>query len=160
MKFKIKRSNARTIEEWISLYEQKTGDKMYIPEGFVLNYLPDRGFALLKADLDTGIMIIYHLCGDSKFWRDVAELIAKNSNLKCISSIATRSIRPYMRFWHWDIVKEFDIDNQKKFICKDEQGRKVVITHKGFDDKSNTPTYFVTQYLNEKVVDAGGKNAI
>ena len=34
-----------------------------------------------------------------------------------------------------------------EIFCKDELGRDVVITHRGVDEKTGIPTYYVTKYL-------------
>ena len=39
------RSKAKTFDEWVEYYEQKTGDKYKCPNGYRVYYLPDRGFA-------------------------------------------------------------------------------------------------------------------
>lgn len=150
--YTLTRATARTLEEWIRLYEKTTGDEVDVPKGFVIYYLPERGFALLKADMDGEMVIIYHVCGDAKFWRDMAELLAAANELKYLATICTRNIDAYIRFWHWQVVKEYNQNNHKRYICQDTSGRKVVITHRGFNEKKNRPDYWVTQYLQESVV--------
>lgn len=145
--YKITRANAKTLEEWIALYKQKTKDVVSIPEGFVLNFIEDRGLAIMKAVPQSKLLIIYDLCGDAKFWRDMAEVGAKQNGLRYISTICTRSIEPYIRFWHWKIQTKSVINGQARYICLDERQRYVVITHKGINEVTGKPDYWVTQYL-------------
>lgn len=147
---KITRATAKTLKEWAELYEDKTGDKAILPKGFRLYFLPERGFAMYQIDTVGKIMMVYRLCGDAKFWHDVAELIAYQTGMKYISTIVSREIKAYMRFWHWDVIEEFTLNNEKRFICKDSQGRKVVLTHNGIQ-ANGMPTYWCTQYLYEGI---------
>lgn len=149
-KKKVTRANARTFEEWMALYKQKTGDYVSVPPGFTLNFLEDRGICVMKPEADTGIFVIYDLCGDAKFWRDLAELYCRQNGLKCISTICTRRIRPYIRFWGWKIIKEQHINGQERYICKDKLDRYVVITFKGINEISHRPDYWVTEYMGHE----------
>ncbi len=142
---------ARTLQEWIDMYEKKTGDKAVLPEGFSLYWLPNRGFAEYKIDENSGILMIYAVCGDGKFWRDLGELICRLNKLKCISTICTRNVETYIRFWHWKIVEGQNKDGKKRFVCRDELNRPVILTYKGADDKGE-PAYWVTQFINENEV--------
>lgn len=145
--YKITRSNAKTLEEWVELYTRKTGDKVDVPKGFSVNFLEERGFALIKAVPKDKMVMIYHMCGDARFWRDMAELAAVQSGMRYLAAICTRNIEAYIKFWHWTIKEQQEIDGQKRFICIDTLGRYVVITRKGFNDKTGEPDYWVTQYL-------------
>lgn len=154
MQYKITRANAKTLEDWCKLYTEKTGDEVDIPEGFQIYYLPHRGFSLMKADFEGGILMVYHLCGDIKFWYDVAELLCQqNPQLRCISTICTRNIDAYCRLWHWEIVKKEEINGEKRYVCKDDLGRKVIITHCGYIRDTRKSKYFVTKYLYERLVE-------
>lgn len=141
----------KTLQAWIDMYEKKTGDKAVLPEGFSLYWLPNRGFAEYKIDEKNNILLIYIICGDGKFWRDLGELICRLNHLKCISSILTRNIEAYIRFWRWEIVKVQNKDEKKRFICRDQLNRFVIITYKGADD-NGSPAYWVTQFINKNEV--------
>lgn len=140
---------SRTLEEWIKFYEDKTGDPVLLPVGFQMFWLAERGFCQYKIDVEGKMLIIYQVSGDAKFWHDMGEVICLANNLDYMATICTRNIKAYIRFWQWSIVEEFDINNQKRFICKDINGRKVVITHQGINDKGN-PTYYVTQSMKKQ----------
>ena len=130
-------SKPHTLEEWINFYENKSKEEFEVPNGFIFNWLPTRGFSLMKPDPEGGMLIIYATCGDGKFWRDVGEMLALNNGLT----------KPYIRFWGWKIVRQTEVDGQKRFFCKDNLGRNVVITHKCICDDTHLPCYYVTQYL-------------
>lgn len=152
-KQKVNRGNARTFEEWQEVYKDKTGDYISVPKGFTLNFLEHRGVCVMKPDYESGIFIIYDLCGDAKFWRDLAELFCRQNGLKCISTICTRKIRPYIRFWGWKIQKEEHVNGQERYFCKDDMGRWIVITFKGINEISHRPDYWVTQYMSTEPPD-------
>lgn len=139
-----------SLAAWIEIYEKKTKDKADIPEGYQLLYMAERGFAVIKPDLEGKMMIVYETCGDAKFWRDVCELMCCSMGLEYIATICTRHIKPYIRSFGWEILKEECRNGHYRFICQDSIGRLVVITHKDISDTTGEATYWVTQYLNKK----------
>lgn len=140
-------SKPRTLQEWVRFYEEKSKEKFEVPDGFLFQWLPTRGFSLVKPDIEGGILMIYSTCGDGKFWRDVAEMLALNNGMTKLMTICIRKIEPYIRFWHWKIDKVQEVNGQKRYFCTDELGRNVLITHRGVNTETNLPTYVVTQYL-------------
>ena len=136
-----------TLEEWIKFYEEKYKEKLEVPKGFIFQWLPTRGFSVMKPDKTGEILMIFSTCGDGRFWRDVAEMLALNNGMRCLMTICIRKIEPYIRFWHWKITETQDIDGQKRYFCIDEQGRNVLITRRGFNEEAQIPTYVITQYL-------------
>ena len=146
-RYKITRATARTIAEWIELYEAKTKDKLDVPEGFTINFLETRGFAVWKADVKGNMLFIYHVCGDAKFWRDMGEMLCRQNGLRYISTICVRNVEAYIRFWNWEIQERHVVNGHKRFICKDQLGRCVVLTYKYNVIASGADAYWVTQYL-------------
>ena len=140
-------SKPHTLDEWIKFYEEKSKEKLEVSQGFLFQWLPTRGFSEMKPDLEGGILMIYSTCGDGKFWRDVGEMLALGNKMTKLMTICIRKIEPYIRFWHWKIVKKQEKNGQYRYFCIDELGRNVLITHRGFDEKTGLPTYCVTQYL-------------
>lgn len=139
-----------SLAAWVDIYEKKTGEKANFPEGYRLFYLAERGFALMKPVPEDKIMIVYEVCGDAKFFRDLAEIYACSMGLEYICTICTRHIKPYIRAFGWRILKEECKNEQCRYICDDSIGRLVVITHMCTNDVTNEPQYYVTQYLNKK----------
>lgn len=141
------RSKAKTFDEWVQFYEQKTGDKYKCPNGYRVYYLPDRGFAQLNRS--GNMLLIYIVCGDGKFWHDFAEVIASAMGCKALGSICTRPPLPYIRFWGWKIERKEEKDGFFRFWCRDKQGRRVLLTPKHVEDNGDV-TYWVTQYLKKE----------
>lgn len=139
-----------SLAAWVELYEKKTGEKADFPEGYRLFYLAERGFAVMKPCPEDKMLIMYEVCGDAKFWRDMGEIYCCSMGIDCISTICTRHIKPYIRSFGWRILKEECKDGQYRFLCDDSIGRKVVITHMCTNDVTGEPQYYVTHYLNEK----------
>lgn len=148
---------AKSLQEWIDFYELKTGDKFYIPQGYGLIYLAERGFALMKLEAESKMIFVYQVCGDGKFWHDYAELYAAGVGFECVATMCTRSIRPYIRAFGWKIEKEFNCISpdtnpgkvERRYLCRDSIGRPIVITLCGYEDNGNED-YWVTHYLNTK----------
>ena len=136
-----------TLEEWIQFYEDKSKEKFEVPQGFIFNWLPTRGFSVMKPDVEGKILMIFSTCGDGRFWRDVAEMLALKSGFRCLMTICIRKIEPYIRFWGWKINKVQEVNGQKRYFCVDDMGRNVLITHRGLNIETGLPTYVVTQYL-------------
>ncbi len=142
---------ARSLKDWIKIYEEKTKDKADLPYGFRLFYLAERGFASMKPDIEGKMMVVYQTCGDAKFWRDFAELQANAMGLDVICTVCTRHIRPYIRGFGWEILTEEErAEGEFRFFCQDSSGRKVIITHKGVDNNTGEPVYWVSHYIHEK----------
>ena len=38
----------KTFEEWVEIYEKKSGDKHICPEGYVTLYEPEKGYAIME----------------------------------------------------------------------------------------------------------------
>lgn len=133
------------------MYEDKTKDKAEILKGFQLFYLPNRGFMMVKPLVNEtgGILYIDKVCGDGKFWRDHAELMANAIGFQAIITVCNRNIESYLRDFGADILVVQEINKQKRFLCQDSIGRKVVATYRG-QDKFLQDEYWVTQYLHEK----------
>ena len=137
----------RTLTEWVEFYEKKSGERFEIPAGFLFQWMPTRGFSVMKPDIEGKILMIYATCGDGRFWRDVGEMLALNNGMTRLMTICIRRIEPYIRFWKWTVVKEQNRNGQKRFFCLDDVGRNVLITFRGFNNITGLPTYSVTQWL-------------
>lgn len=137
------------FKKWVDKYEKQTGEKAILPPDYVLQFLPDRGFSSYKVDNEGKMLVIYQTCGDIKFWRDVAELIAQTNNLDCLCTSCLLDINTYMRLFGAEIIHIEQREGQKRYTCKDSLGRKVVATYRGINKDTGKPCYWVTQYLKE-----------
>lgn len=143
-------ATAHSLKEWIKIYEDKTGDTFGIPEGYRFFYMAERGFASMKPDFKTRLMVVYQVCGDGKFWRDFAEMtFAVPLGLDAVCTICTRPIKPYIRGFGWEILDEQCKDGQYRFLCQDSSGRPVMITHKDVQE-NGLPEYWVTHYCHKR----------
>lgn len=141
----------KSLKEWLDIYKEKTGDDFNIPQGFSILYLAERGFASMKPDFESKMMMVYQTCGDGKFWRDTAELYAAALQFDCIGTICTRPIKPYIRSFGWEILDQQCKDGQYRYLCQDSIGRPILITHKCIGE-NGIPEYWAVQYLNKKAV--------
>ena len=141
------RSKAKSFDEWVEYYEQKTGDKYKCPNGYRVYYLPERGYSQMCRS--GNMILVYGTCGDGQFWRDYAEVTANALGLDAIGTICTRPPLPYIRFWGWRIERMEEKDDFVRYYCKDKQGRRVILTPKHVEDNGDV-TYWVTQYLKKK----------
>lgn len=124
----------KTIEEYIDIYEKKMGEKHTVPQGVKQYFLPDRGYAQIAMfKKDTAMLndsvVVWELCGDAKFWHDFAVILCKENNCKYLTTLCTRAILPYIRFWGWKIVKETrDKDNLLiRVDCINQYGKPIEI---------------------------------
>lgn len=140
----------KSLKEWVDIYEQKTGDKAELPEGYRLFYLAERGFASMKPDEEGKMMIIYQVCGDAKFWRDYAELIGSTAGFNCVASICTRHVEPYIRCFGWETLEREEVNGHYRYWCQDSIGRLAILTYKHTDSETGEPVYWVTHYFNTK----------
>ena len=141
-----------SLGAWIEIYEKKTNDKVDFPEGYRLLYMAERGFAIIKPDIEGKMMIVYEVCGDARFWRDVCELIGLSMGLECAGTICTRHIKPYIRSFGWEILREECIDGNYRYFCQDSIGRAVIITQRDINQDTGEPTFWVVSYFNKKAV--------
>lgn len=141
----------KSLKEWIDIYEEKTGDKFGLPKGFRLCYLAERGFCEYRLDVEGKIVLVYQLCGDAKFWRDSLELIYSHAGFDAIGTICIRHIKPYIRSFGWQILTEMTKNGQKRYLCQDSIGRKVICTEIDKDENGEA-SYMVTHYFKEKAV--------
>ncbi len=132
-------------QKWIEWYEKKTGDKFIVPDGYVINHHERRGIMTLKSEND--MLVVGYVVGDGRFWHDAAEVIAKTNKYRCIATICTRNVEAYIRFWRYKIVKEWNKNGEKRFLCKNRGGCYATLTYRGKDSNTGVDTYYVVQYM-------------
>ena len=92
------------MEEWVALYEKKTGEKFKRDERFVLFYLPEKGFCEVA---DIGKMLMANqMCGEIKFWRAFVEDLSRKFEYKTVGTICIRPIKAYIRLA--EIQRKYD----------------------------------------------------
>lgn len=114
-----------TMEEYISIYEHKTGERFQPKPGFTLIYSPDRGFCEYK--IADNMIMLYQVCGDGAFFVECAAIMAKVWNLHMIGTIIIRkNIKAVIRRYGHDVIKEIVLgDGSVQYLTKDtETGEK------------------------------------
>lgn len=135
-----------TLNEYIKKYEQKTKEKFKPKEGFKLFYLPERGFCEIAITQKNKMLMIYQLCGDGKFWRDFALVLAQTLKIKKFGTICIRkNIEAYIRLWGFKITKKEPL-NDGSFIYKAEnkEGNKARISPIRIHEDTSRISYLVT----------------
>ena len=138
-----------TLEEYIKKYEEKTRDKFKPKDGFKLFYLPDRGFCEIGVTTvfdKQKMMIIYQLCGDGKFWRDFALLLAQTLKIDKLGSICIRkNIKAYIRFWGFKITKKEPLnDGSFIYYAQNTEGKTARLSPIHIHDDTSRISYLVT----------------
>lgn len=145
---KVSRETARTYEQWCEFYEEKTGERVSLPSGFALYFLEEMGFCQVRPIPEDKTLVVYQTVGDGLFWRNFAEVICKVNGFDYLQTFVTRRVRPYMRLFGWKIVREWDMEGVKRFLCRDKLGRDVLLTQSNSLSDKGEPVFIVTQYLN------------
>lgn len=135
-----------TLEDYIKKYEEKTKDKFKPKDGFKLFYLPDRGFCEIAATQNNTMLMIYQLCGDGKFWRDFALLLAQTLKIDKLGSICIRkNIEAYIRFWEFKITKKEPLDDGSFiYYAKNKEGKIARLAPIHIHDDTSRISYLVT----------------
>lgn len=116
---------AKTLNEWIAFYEEKTGEKFKPHPSFKLLYFPKRGFCEISLEPKTKMVIAYQLCGDGHFWKDLLDSFTKLLGFTHGGAICVRSIVPYIRYWGFRIDQTIRLPNgQNQYFCINRYGEK------------------------------------
>jgi len=134
----------KTLDEWVEFYKKKTGDDVDIPSGFSVYYLPNRGFCLYAIDIYNDCVVIYHCCGDGKFWRDLGHIMAIQHGLGKVKTLVTRNPIAYMRSMGFKILKNEIINDKHTLYGEDEHGRNLTMIYECNHNKTGKPVYSTT----------------
>ncbi len=136
-------ASTKTLDEWIALYEKKTGSKFERMPVCKLVYFPDRGFAEFAASKN--MIIIHQLCGDAKFWKQVGEVLAMEHGLNHLGTWCIRDIEPYIKFFNAEIenIEELD-DGLKRYHCRFKGTGKPALCSPHFKTENGNIGYMVT----------------
>ena len=137
------------LAEWIKKYEDKTGDRHIIPEGYTQYYLPSRGYAQYGMMRDRGCLYIHECCGDAKFWFDLGVLLCGQNGLEYITTVCTRDLKAYMRFFGWSAYEQVKEENgtpdgAARLNCQDKEGNFITISP-AFKKADGEVAYFCTR---------------
>jgi len=141
----------KTLDEWIKIYENKTGEMHELPNGYEQYFLPDRGYCQYIMDTERDVLYIYELCGDAKFWFDLGVVMCKQNKLRYITSICIRHIKPYIRFWGWHIDEVLHEENGAvRMNGKNKEGLAVTISTAWLNNDTGEYAYYCTSEVNRK----------
>lgn len=147
---------AKTIQQWIEYYEKKCRykepyNKVTIPEGGRLFYLPTRGFVSLIPNPESQTLIVWQGAGDGVFWKDFAEIRAREMGFNKISTRTGRNIKAYLHMLGVTILAwQKDVDGNDTCFGQDNLGRAVLVC--GYKSAGDCQTmHTVTLYLDNEV---------
>ena len=134
----------KTLGEWIEIYEKKAQVKYETPDERVRRfYFADRGFAEIGAT--EKMVIIHQMCGDAKFWKQVAEALAMERGIKHLGTWCIRKIEPYIRFFNVEIEKVEELgEGLKRYHGKFKDSGKSAIFTPDFKARNGNIGYLVT----------------
>ena len=134
---------SRTLKEWIQLYEKKTGTKFEPnPRGTIMFY-PERGFAEIGSTKD--MVIIGQVSGDAKFWKQTAEVMAKERRITHLGTWCIRNIKAYMKFFGAEIERIEDAgEGYERYHCRlKDTGKPALFSPTAINSAGNV-VYMVT----------------
>ena len=134
----------KTLGEWIKFYEKKAKVKYEPPDSRVRRYyFADKGFAEIGISKD--MVIVHQLCGDVRFWKRVAEVLAMEHGINHLGTWCIRKIEPYIRFFGVEVVKEENLgEGLTRYHGKfKDTGKSAIFTPK-FEAKNGNIGYLVT----------------
>lgn len=124
------------MNKWIERYNKKIPEGFKRDERFALFYLPEKGFAEIA---DTGKMVVVNqVSGELKFWRNVAEKIARRRGRSHICTFCSRSILPYLRLAGVKINKTVATEFGTAYFFEDKNTGQ-----KGQAKPANDGSYFI-----------------
>ena len=136
-------SETKTFEEWVALYEKKTGVPFKRQELCQLVFFPDRGFAEFAALKD--MIVIHQLCGDAKFWKQVAEVLAMEHNMNHLGTWCIRDIEPYIKLFNAEVERVEELpDGLKRYHCRFKDTGKWALCSPRFKMDNGQIGYMVT----------------
>lgn len=126
----------RTLEEWIEIYNKKSLTKFERDKRFRLMYYPDKGFCEMTAT--DKIIVIAQVSGDGKFWKKIAERIARQMNYKlCATTCSRREIFAYIRLFGHKIKIIDENKNLKGYYTQDKFGNWALLAECIFKNGSH-----------------------
>lgn len=94
------------FQEWVKIYEKKTGDKHKSPNGAQTVWDERRGYAQFLLSADHKVLTVEEVCGDGKFWSEWAINFCREHNISRVCTTFTRKLMPYFRSLGAKIIKK------------------------------------------------------
>ena len=128
---------SKSLEQWIALYNKKTGEQFERDKRFELFCLPEKGFAEIA---DTGKMIwVNQMCGDFKFWRHFVEDLSRKFAYSHAGTICIRHIKAYIRMAGFVPYRIEQTEQGDRYFCTDKHTGQ-----KGQASPAGEGTYYIT----------------
>ena len=133
----------KTFDEWVKIYEQKTGTEFKADPRARLKFEPEKGFAEFGVYKD--MVIIGQTCGDAKYWKNLAEEIARQLGLNHLGTWCIRNVEPYIRLFNAeiDMIEEAG-EGLKRYHCHFKDTRKKVMLSPRSRNSAGNVVYHVT----------------
>ena len=141
-----------TFEEFVEVYEKKTGDKHVCPDGYTTLYDKDKGYAQYK--LEGNRLRIYEVCGDGRYWYHLGAKICQDHDIPFIVTICTCKLKPYLRLMQLKPTKEYqqqERDGGWKIEGVNHLGLRFFCWPAWYDHERKKHAYYiVTEMTKEK----------
>ena len=134
----------KTLEEWIDIYEKRTGEKFDRSNKYNLFYLPDKGFC--KVGQIDNMVIVSQTAGDARFWCNIVSEAAKESGLTRGGTwLIRKEVLAYIRLLGYKIERTEELeDGLKKYYCKHKVTGKWGLVSPAGQNEKGIQTYFIT----------------
>ena len=140
----------KSFNEWVKLYEDKTGDEHTCLDGYTTLYDAEKGYAQYK--VEGARLHIYECCGDGKYWYNLGIKICRDYNIEAMITICTRKIKPYMRSLNFKVEKQTllpDRNDGYRYEGVNQYGQRFFIFPAWWDSKKQMNAYYVVLFVNE-----------
>jgi len=141
-----------TFEEWVKVYEKKSGDTHKVIQGAVTLYDERRGYAQYGVSENKERLIIFEACGDGKHWYETGVVICRDNNIPAILTICIRNIEPYIRALKGKIEKKIPLDDRNggfRYEGKNHLGKPFYAFPAWWDKEKQCNAYYVISFINE-----------
>ena len=118
--------------------------KFEVDPRYRLFYFPDRGFAQFK--VTDKMLIINQICGDGKFWKQVAEVLASACGVNHLGTWCVRNVEVYIRFWGFtaDCIEYLQKEDCSRYHCINKTTGERALISPAFKKDNGEWAYYVT----------------
>ena len=134
---------AKTMDDWIKLYEKKTGVKFEPDSRATLKFDPEKGFA--EFGVFGNMVVIGQLSGDAKYWKKLAENLAQQLGLNHLGTWCIRNVEAYIKLFNVevDMIEEAGEGLKRYHGHFKDTGKKALLSPRSRNSAGNV-VYMVT----------------
>lgn len=134
------------LDSWIKKYNAKTPEPFSRDLRYDFYFKPDKGFCELGMNIDGDMIMMNQLCGDARYWRDLANKAAKACGIKRCGTICIRpEIRAYIRLFGYRITKEEKLSDELiRFHCINKEHKRALVSPAFYYKDRGVQAHFVT----------------